>query len=108
MPYPDETADKWLDGSLYPDVEPPATLTSLAEKVDFLARLCAAWDFGVLPRTETIEEVRRPEWREAVDRCRLLTSPTYHLLREWHGLARLPYLGQQLAYIRDDPCLEYV
>jgi hypothetical protein len=30
------------------------------------------------------------------------------LLREWHGLEPLPYLGQLLAYIRDDPWLEYV
>jgi len=55
-----------------------------------------------------VAEVRRPEWREAVEACQLLTSPAYHLLRRWHGLPTLPYLGQQLAYIRDDPHLEYV
>jgi hypothetical protein len=98
----------WLDGTLYPDVEPPTTLESVGEQVDFLARLCAAWDFGVLPYPETIAEIRRPEWRTAVEDCRLLTSPTYHLLREWHSLEPLPYLGQTLAYIRDDPFLEYV
>lgn len=98
----------WLDTSLYPDVAPPTALTTLAERVDFIARLCGAWDFGILPRQETVDEVRKPEWREAVDACRLLTSPVYHLLREWHGLPRLPYLGQQLAYIRDDPYLNRV
>ena len=98
----------WINGTLYPDTEPPATLEGLAERVDFLARLCAAWDFGLLPNPETVAEVRRPEWREAVDACRLLTSPAYHLLRSWHGLPPLPYLGQQMAYIRDDPNLEYV
>jgi chromosome condensin MukBEF complex kleisin-like MukF subunit len=98
----------WIDSSLYPDVDPPSELCSLADRIDFLARLCSAWDFGILPRGETIAEVRRAEWREAVDECRLLTSPTYHLLREWHGLERLPYLGQQLPYIRDDPNLDYV
>jgi hypothetical protein len=36
------------------------------------------------------------------------TSPAYHLLRNWHGLETLPYLGQQLAYIRDDPNLAYI
>ena len=87
----------WIDGALYPDTEPPATLEGLAERVDFLARLCAAWDFGLLPNPETVAEVRRPEWREAVDACRLLTSPAYHLLRSWHGLPPLPYLGQQMA-----------
>jgi hypothetical protein len=29
-------------------------------------------------------------------------------LRGWHRLPELPYLGQELAYIRDDPNLNYV
>ncbi|MFQ5611385.1 MAG: hypothetical protein ACE5H9_04550 [Anaerolineae bacterium] len=98
----------WIDGTLYPDTDPPTTLDALADRIDFLSRLCAAWDFGLLPDRETVTEVRRPEWREAVDACRLLTSPAYHLLRKWHHLPALPYLGQQLAYIRDDPNLAYV
>jgi len=96
------------DGALYPDRTPPASLETLADRVDFLARLCAAWDFGLLPESDTVAEIRRPAWREAVDACRLLTSPTYHLLRSWHHLPPLPYLGQQLAYIRDDPNLAHV
>ena len=68
----------------------------------------AAWDFGLLPYAATVAEIRRPDWREAVDACRLLTSPAYHLLRSWHGLPALPYIGQQLAYIRDDPSLAYI
>lgn len=98
----------WIDGALYPDTETPSALDTLAKRVDFLARLCSAWDFGLLPEMETVTEIRRPEWREAVDACRLLTSPVYHLLREWHDLPPLPYLGQQLAYIRDDPSLAFV
>jgi hypothetical protein len=100
--------ERWLDGTLYPDVPPPDELTTMAERVDFLVRLCAAWDFGLLPRRETIVEVRRQEWREAVDACRLLTSPTYHLLREWHHLPPLPYLGTRIAAIADDPNLAYI
>jgi hypothetical protein len=96
------------DGTLYPDTEPPVELKSLADRVDFLARLCAAWDFGLLPDGETVAEIRQPAWRQAVDACRLLTSPAYHLLRRWHALPPLPYLGQELAYIRDDPNLAYV
>ena len=99
---------RWIDGALYPDIEPPEELSGLAEQVDFLARLCAAWDFGLLPEPETVAEIRRPQWREAVDACRMLTSPVYHLLRSWHDLEPLPYLGQQMAYIRDDPSLEHV
>ena len=100
---------RWhIDGTLYPDRLTPQELESLADRVDFLVRLCAAWDFGVLPDAETVAEIRRPEWREAVEICGLLTSPVYHLLRRWHRLKPLPYLGQELAYIRDDPQLEYV
>lgn len=95
----------WLDGSLYPDVIIPDTLQSLSEQVDFLARVCAAWDFGLLPNTDTVKEIRKEDWTPAVDACRLLTSPVYHLLRRWHGLEPLPFLGQQVAIIRDDPCL---
>jgi hypothetical protein len=29
-------------------------------------------------------------------------------VRSWHELPALPYLGQQLAYIRDDPNLSYI
>ena len=98
----------WLDGALYPDTDIPDTLDTLAARVDFLARLCAAWDFGLLPDAGTIEEILREEWRPAVEACRLLTSPAYHLLRRWHGLSPLAYLGQQIALIRDDPCLAQV
>ncbi len=98
----------WFDLSLYPDKNPPESLETVADQVDFLCRLCAAWDFGILPRSETITEIRHRHWREAVEACNLLTSPTYHLLREWHGLEPQMYLGQELPYIRDDQWLNYV
>ena len=98
----------WLDTTLYPDVDPPEEMFTLADQVDFIARLCAAWDFGVVPYLETIDEIRQPHWRAAVEGCRLLTSHTYHLLRRWHKLPEAPYLGQKLAYIRDDPNLAYI
>ncbi|MGA2489932.1 MAG: hypothetical protein ABSF99_07050 [Anaerolineales bacterium] len=98
----------WLDGALYPDVDVPDVLETLPDRVDFLARLCAAWDFGLLPNIDTIAEIRREYWKPAVEACRLLTSPAYHILRRWHGLSPLAYLGQQIAYIRDDPCLVQV
>lgn len=97
-----------IDGSLYPDIEVPDQLDTLADRVDFLARLCAAWDFGMLPDRDTVEALQTSEWREAIDACRFLTSPSYHLLRQWHHLPPLPYLGQQLAYIRNDTNLVYI
>ena len=102
---PSNESNAWIDGALYPDVDPPTRLDTLPERVDFLARLCAAWDFGLLPEAHVVTEIRRAEWREAVEACRFLTSPVYHLLRRWHDLPGLPFLGQQLAYIRDDPNL---
>ena len=48
-----------IDGSLYPDIEVPDQLETLADRVDFLARLCAAWDFGMLPDRDTVETVKR-------------------------------------------------
>lgn len=95
----------WLDGALYPDVDIPNALDTLPERVDFLARLCAAWDFGLLPGSDTIAEIRRTDWTPAVEATRLLTSPAYHLLRRWHGLSSLAFLGQRIASIHDDPCL---
>ena len=104
----DQHGKNWIDGSLYPDMATPSELDTLAERVDFLARLCAAWDFGILPDAGVIAEIRGANWKDAVDACRLLTSPAYHLLREWHNLPNQPYLGQKLGYIRDDPSLEFV
>ena len=108
MPWTDPDEGKWGDGALYPDSDPPAALLDLDDRVDFLARVCAAWDFGRLPDLATVTEIRGLEWRDAVEACRLLTSPTYHLVRSWHGLPPLPYLGGRLAYIADDPNLAYI
>ena len=98
----------WIDGSLYPDTEIPDALDTLEARVDFLARLCGAWDFGILPEREAVEEIRSPDWREAVDACRLLTSIAYHLLRDWHGLPELPFIGQKSPEILDDPNLAFI
>jgi len=102
------TASFVPDSSLYPDTSPPGSLDTLGDMIDFIARLCAAWDFGFLPETETVREIRGPHWREAVDACRLLTSPSYHLLRRWHGLPRAPFLGQIPGHIVQDPQFEHV
>jgi len=100
--------NNWIDGSLYPDQEVPERLEDLGERIDFISRLCSAWDFGVLPLPETLDEVLKEDWKEAVEETRLLTSCAYHLLREWHGLETLPYLGPQYPHILEDPFLKYV
>lgn len=97
-----------IEGALYPERDPPESLQPLTDRVDFLARLCAAWDFGILPDTRVIREIVRKDWRKAVDACGLLTSPAYHLLREWHGLPPQLFLGQTDPEIVNDPNLAYV
>lgn len=98
----------WIDGSLYPDRDVPESLDSLNERIDFIARLCSAWDFGILPRPQTLARILKPDWKEAVDETRLLTSCAYHLLRELHGLKPLKYIGPQFPEILNDPWLSKV
>jgi len=99
---------EWIDGSLYPETEVSEFLHEPNDKIDFIARLCSAWDFGVLPFPETLSEVLKPEWRTAVDDTWLLTSCAYHLLRELHGLPSCPYLGPDYPEIKNDPWLEKI
>ena len=98
----------WIDGSLYPDREPPDNLDDLIDKVDFISRLCSAWDFGILPFPETLKHILRPEWKKAIDETQMLTSCAYHLLREMHGLPPLPYIGQGFPEIMNDAYLSRV
>lgn len=45
-----------LDYSVYPDIEDlPQTLHSPEDKADYVARICHAWDFGIVPTLETFE-----------------------------------------------------
>ena len=48
-------------------------------------------------------EIKRPEWREAVDACQMLTSVAYRILRDWHNLPRVPYIGPTFPHIEEDP-----
>jgi hypothetical protein len=98
----------WIDGSLYPDEPVPESINSLSDRIDYIARVCSAWDFGILPFPETLAEILKPEWRQAVEETQLLTSCAYHLLRELCDLKPLPYLGPQFPEILNDPCLNFV
>ncbi|MCE7870659.1 hypothetical protein DYH09_09805 [bacterium CPR1] len=101
--------DEFLpDGTLYPDCPPPERLETLGDRVDFLARLCGAWDFGLLPEADTVTEIRKPEWLSAVDACDMPTAHSYHLLRRWHGLPEKPYLGQRSYEILNDSSLAFI
>jgi hypothetical protein len=98
----------WLDEIHFPDIKKPTKKDPISLRVEILSKLCVLWDFGLLPDNDTTTEIRKDEWKQAVESTRLLTSPAYHLLRRWHGLPSLPYLGQSNALIRDDPCLRFI
>ena len=44
-----------LDGSVYPDRDPPSDLPTPGDKADYVHRICAAWDFHIHPEPETFE-----------------------------------------------------
>ena len=98
----------WIDGSYYPDQETPEHLETLELKVDFIARMCGAWDFGMPPDPSTLSRVLGEDWRTAVEETRQLTSCAYHLLRELHGLETLPYMGPSFPEILNDPCFSSI
>jgi len=77
-----------LDRSVYPDVVPPATLVTDGDRADYLARICGAWDFGVVPTWDTINAFA--QWRDVFDRFPLPTSPAYAALRSLFRWPRVP------------------
>lgn len=101
-----------IDDTLYPDLDSvPLELPRPEDRADFLDRLCAAWDFGVPPRTATVEMMR--PWRDVFDQFPVPHSPSYHALRAWFRwpeVPREPWFGkciyEQLDALegRSDPC----
>jgi hypothetical protein len=79
-----------IDQSVYPDLdEPPAVLETLEAKADYVQRICAAWDYGVLPEPETFTLFAR--WKEVFDRYPVVASAAYHAFRIWFGWEPMPY-----------------
>jgi len=73
-----------IDYSVYPDMdEPPAELVEPADRADYVHRVCASWDFGIVPDRETFDLFRG--WREVFDLYPITTSPAYHAFRSWFG-----------------------
>jgi len=54
----------WIDGSLYPDREVPESLDTLEDRIDFIARVCGAWD---AEEWDILQHIRMtPEERQRV------------------------------------------
>lgn len=73
-----------IDTSVYPDLDQmPTQLATPEEKADYLARICGAWDFGILPDRETFRLFRT--WRDIFDSYPLLHSAAYAAFRSLYG-----------------------
>ena len=101
----------FIDRSVFPDLEsPPEELSTPGEKADYVHRICAAWDFGIVPHRETFDLLRG--WREVFDEYPLALSPAYHAFRRWFGwpgVARATILDSHAERLdrregREDPC----
>lgn len=104
-----------IDTSLYPDREPPADLACESEAADYLQRVCAAYDFGIVPSPEVRAGLRQR--RDIFDRYPLPASPAYHALRRWFGWPPVPgrpplRLRYELFDQREsrppDPCADWL
>lgn len=76
-----------IDYSVFPDREMPIAIETDGEKADYVARICAAWDFGLIPTRETIALFA--QWREIFDRYPIVTSPAFMAFRSWFGWPRI-------------------
>ncbi len=88
----------WLDHSVYPDYntsELPTQLHTPQAKADYLARICGAWDFGIIPTPETFDLFRH--WQSIFDTFPLASSPSYSAFRAWFGWPPLPSNHQILC-----------
>ena len=94
--------DAKLDHSLYPDGPSPDTLATDSRKADYLHRVVAAFDHGIVPDPSTLELLS--QWEGLFDRFPLPSSPAYHALRSLFGRKeadRTPCLDEP-TYVRFD------
>ncbi len=106
-----------IDHSVYPDLDhPPDELRRAADRADYVARVCGAWDFDLVPTHETFSLFSG--WRDVFDRFPLPHSPAYAAFRTIFGWPELSggsvleadyervdrRAGRQLP----DPCIDRV
>ena len=103
----------YVDGSLYPDEAPPASFDDSTTRADYLARVCGAWDFGIVPEPATLALLE--DWRAVFDRYPLPASVAYHTFRALYGWPSIgpaawfpPRTDSDVREGRDDPCVELV
>ncbi len=72
-----------IDRSVYPDEDPPKSFDAIADRADYIQRICAAWDVGLTPGRSTFNLFAG--WRRAFDAYPLLHSPAYRAFRATFG-----------------------
>ena len=72
-----------MDGSVYPDIGAIPTLSTPAEKTDYVMRVCAAWDYGIVPDLATFRLFAG--WSDIFTRFPVRDSPAYHAFCEYFG-----------------------
>jgi hypothetical protein len=104
-----------LDGSVYPDRDPPEALDTAEERADYLQRICGAFDHGIPPEEKTLRLLAT--WRTVFDLFPLVSSPAYHALRAyfgWPAVERAPFFSEPVYAKfdrlegRSDPCADRV
>ncbi len=93
-----------LDGSVYPDLEePPHELQTDEEKADYLARICAAWDFGIVPDRDVFTLFAG--WRTIFDQFPVPDSPAFNAFCQYfgwpHGAGRIFKAQYEVLDARD-------
>lgn len=69
-----------LDLSVFPDLdEPPTMFVSDPDRADYVARICGAWDFDIVPTPATFRLFAG--WRDVFDRYPLRDSPSFAAFR---------------------------
>jgi hypothetical protein len=102
-----------IDYSVYPDLDTQPSLDTDEDKADYIQRICAAWDYGIMPDANTVELFSR--WRDIFDRFPLETSASYAAFRAAFGWPPLRGSILQADYERFpgeagriDFCFDYV
>jgi len=104
-----------IDQSVYPDINPPTELTTLADRADYVQRICGAFDFGIFPEETDWETFA--QWKDVFDRFPIPDSPGYHAFRHWYRWEPVPIerrLGIPAWKVSDmregriDPCEDWV
>lgn len=71
-----------IDGSVYPDTDPPTAFSRMEEQADYVHRISCAWDFGVIPDDDTFALFAG--WKDVFDALPVSNSIGYHAFRSWY------------------------